>query len=88
MMTPHMPHVIFHHHIFKNAGSTLDYSLARQFPGLFMHLEDGGNPIAPEFLIKFLDANPHAKAISSHNFGGQSFEPYLGTDIFLRRIMR
>jgi len=72
-----MPHVILHHHIFKNAGSTLDYSLAKQFPGKLMHLEDDGNPIVPEILIKFLDANPRVKVISSHNFGGQSFEPYL-----------
>jgi hypothetical protein len=76
-------HIILHHHIFKNAGSTLDYALARQFPGWFMHFEDEGNTIVPDKLIEFLEQYPRAKAISSHNFGGQTFEPRLAD----RRIL-
>ena len=72
-----MQHLILHHHIFKNAGSTLDYSLSAQFGPLFMHFEDEGNPIHEIKLIEFLDRHPRLRAISSHNFHGAAFEPAL-----------
>jgi hypothetical protein len=72
-----MRHIILHHHIFKNAGSTLDSSLATQFGAGFAYLEDEGNPVHASALVEFLDRQPGLKAISSHNFQGQSFEPFL-----------
>ena len=72
-----MRHIIVHHHIFKNAGSTLDSSLAVQFGTGFAHLEDEGNPVHASTLVEFLDRHPDLKAVSSHNFQGQSFEPFL-----------
>ena len=71
-------HIILHHHIFKNAGSTLDFSLISQFKTNFMHLEEGENPIHGNKLVEILDCHPGLKAVSSHNFEGQTFEQALG----------
>jgi hypothetical protein len=73
-----MRHIILHHHIFKNAGSTLDSSLAAQFGTGFSHLEDEGNPVHANALVRLLDSHPGIQAVSSHNFQGLSFEPFLG----------
>jgi hypothetical protein len=72
-----MQHLILHHHIFKNAGSTLDSSLATQFGAAFAHLEIEGKAIRKTELIDFIDRNIQIKAISSHNFYGDEFEPAL-----------
>jgi hypothetical protein len=67
-------HIILHHHIFKNAGTTLDYSLKRQFCSGFVALDDpSGNLIDSATLVHFLDQNPDVKAVSSHHFHGQDF---------------
>jgi hypothetical protein len=70
-------HIILHHHIFKNAGTTLDFSLAAQFGTAFMHLENAGNPVDEIMLAAFLDRYPDISAISSHQLSDTSFEPVL-----------
>jgi len=61
--------VLLHNHIFKNAGSTVDYVLRRSFNGHFASLH-GSTPdsvIAASVLSAFLDANPEISAVSSHH---------------------
>jgi hypothetical protein len=74
-----MRHIILHHHIVKNAGSTLDYALAAQFGVGFANLEIDGNPIHENLLVDFLDRNAQLQAVSSHNFNGASFSRALRT---------
>ncbi len=61
--------VIAHGHIFKNAGSTLDWSLKRNFgKGFCDHRDDV--PMrrqGADYLNEFLNQNPQIQAISSHH---------------------
>ncbi|GGF86444.1 hypothetical protein GCM10007301_52880 [Azorhizobium oxalatiphilum] len=68
-----MRFVILHHHIFKNAGTSLDSSLAHQFGADFTTLERNGELIPPDVLATLLRDNPQLKAVSSHSFMGQGF---------------
>jgi hypothetical protein len=72
--------VILHHHIFKNAGSTLDSVLGREFGNDFVEFHtdpsDSGR-VYPGQLLLHLDKSPHIKAVSSHHFFGQDFYSYL-----------
>jgi hypothetical protein len=70
-----MRHVILHHHIFKNAGTTLDFALQRQFKTAFasFDLADENSIVSQEQLIHFLDSRPELKAVSSHQFHAQEF---------------
>jgi hypothetical protein len=72
--------VILHHHIFKNAGSTLDSVLAREFNKDFAEfhtdLSDSGR-VYPGQLLLYLDKYPNIRAVSSHHFFGQDFYSYL-----------
>jgi hypothetical protein len=72
-----MRHIILHHHIFKNAGSSLDSSLAAQFGQAFTHFEMDGNPIDERALVAFLDRQPLLEVVSSHNFMGGPIESIL-----------
>lgn len=61
--------VIAHGHIFKNAGSTLDWALKRNFGREFLDHRDDA-PMREQgapYLEKFLDEHPALKAISSHH---------------------
>jgi len=62
-------HVIIHYHIFKNAGSTVDAVLQRNFGEACGSFE--GDSLAfvvtPESLLNYIVCNPHLKVISSHN---------------------
>ena len=64
-----MRNVLVHAHIFKNAGTTFDYSLKRSFgEGFVDHRDDrafldGRNA----YLLEYLHANPVARALSSHS---------------------
>ncbi len=64
-----MRNVLVHAHIFKNAGSTFDFSLNRSFADDFMdHRQDelflkGKNA----YLLETLQQNPALKALSSHS---------------------
>lgn len=71
---------MLHHHIFKNAGSTLDSALLREFGNDFVEFHtdssDSGR-VYPGQLLLYLDKNPHVKAVSSHHFLGRDFYSYL-----------
>ncbi|WP_153100726.1 sulfotransferase family 2 domain-containing protein [Paraburkholderia hayleyella] len=61
--------ILIHYHLFKNAGSTIDSILERNFPGeAHGHLE-GPLPwstVSPQELLEYALANPAVRAISSH----------------------
>jgi hypothetical protein len=72
--------IILHHHIFKNAGSTLDAALRRQFGCGFAEFHpnasDSGR-VSPEELKYFVDQHWRLWAISSHHFMGRDFKSSL-----------
>lgn len=58
-----------HYHIFKNAGSTVEYILEREFPGCFARLH-GPSPestLDGETLASFLADHPGVRAVTSHH---------------------
>lgn len=63
-----MRHVIIHYHIFKNAGSTVDAILKKNFPLGWGTVE--GKPmtykLSNEELLSYILENPKLKAVSSH----------------------
>ena len=60
---------IVHHHIFKNAGTTIDWILERNFPGQVLHMEgsDPGARLRPEKVQAVAARHPDHRAISSHS---------------------
>lgn len=69
-----MRHVILHHHIFKNAGSTLDYSLRRQFGCDFASLDDERHGVVNgAMLLDRLEGDTAIRAISSHHLGAKRY---------------
>jgi hypothetical protein len=69
MRTPRPRTILAHGHIFKNAGSTLDWALKRNFGRRFVDHRDD-QPMRTEgtaYLGKYLNANPKLIAISSHH---------------------
>jgi hypothetical protein len=79
-----MRHIILHHHIFKNAGSTLDSALERFFGLGFATLHDNGDDgrVDATMLFDFIGRRPDARAISSHHFHAQDYDAAIG----LRRL--
>lgn len=65
-----MRHVILHHHIFKNAGSSLDFALSRQFGDAFCELHHETGVLSLGFILDFLVGNPAIRALSSHHSHG------------------
>ena len=60
--------VIVHCHLFKNAGSTLDWSLQRQFGAGFVdHRDDDNMRRGAAYLKPYLEAHKQVSAISSHH---------------------
>jgi len=60
--------VIVHCHLFKNAGTTLDWSLKRFFgPGFIDHREDDEMRRGAAFLGPYIANHPKLRAISSHH---------------------
>lgn len=61
--------VIVHYHIFKNAGSTIESILAREFPGQFVSLHGPTRDIVLNggHLAEFLEKNPAITALTSHH---------------------
>jgi hypothetical protein len=60
--------VIAHAHLFKNAGSTIDWILKRNFAKRFAdNREDCKMGTDPSYLFEFLDSNPRLSALSSHS---------------------
>ncbi|MFT4768116.1 MAG: hypothetical protein ACI8RN_001249 [Glaciecola sp.] len=59
--------VLSHAHLFKNAGTTLDWSLERSFGDRFCdHRDDANMRGNPGYLADFLQSNPQLQALSSH----------------------
>ena len=60
--------IIIHNHLFKNAGSTLDWSLQRNFTkGFIDHRDDQNMKIGADYLGPYLMANKQIQAISTHH---------------------
>lgn len=59
--------ILFHCHLFKNAGSTIEFLLDKNFPDAHGHLEaDGFRQLTPAEITASLYQNPHWRALSSH----------------------
>ena len=67
-----MRHVLLHGHIFKNAGTTLDWSLQQSFGEAFLdHREDRLMRLqGRDHLEQLLAQNPGLAAVSSHHMTG------------------
>ena len=60
--------VIVHCHLFKNAGTTLDWSLKRQFGSAFIdHRDDDNMSRGAAYLKAYLETHRQVSAISSHH---------------------
>lgn len=60
--------VIIHNHLFKNAGTTIDYALRNNFESDFIdHRDDELMKRGAEYLGPYLLDNPHIRAISTHH---------------------
>lgn len=61
--------LIVHHHIFKNAGTTIDWILERNFPRRVLHIEsvDPGGRLSSQKIRTATGRRSH-RAISSHSF--------------------
>lgn len=63
-----MRHILLHGHIFKNAGSTLDWSLRRSFgPAFCEHRDDAAMREAPRDTLAAAVSESSMVALSSHN---------------------
>ena len=62
-------YVIVHYHIFKNAGSTIEHILEREFPGRFatIHGSDPDATLDAADLVEFSRQHPGIAAVSSHH---------------------
>ncbi len=67
-----MRHVILHGHIFKNAGTTLDWSLRRCFGNGFLDHRDDERMISDgrDELRRLVMGDPGLNAVSSHHMSG------------------
>ncbi len=63
-----MKPIIFHYHIFKNAGTSFNHSLRKAFASAFLEYDPGqdGAAFSPREISDFISAHPEAKAVSSH----------------------
>lgn len=60
--------LVLHYHLFKNAGSSIDEMLRRNFPGRWITQEFNVPPRErAQALLVFVQQNPQADAISSHS---------------------
>ena len=69
LMARKLRFVVVHYHIFKNAGSTVEHVLEREFPGAFARLH-GPVPDATldgDDLAAFLSDHPGIQAVTSHH---------------------
>ena len=80
-MTRKTRFVIVHYHLFKNAGTTLNRLLERNFSGelAYLHGDQSTSSLAGPDLLQFLEANPQIRAVSSHHLR----PPSPGTEDFV-----
>ena len=62
-----MRNIIVHYHLFKNAGTSVDVLLKRNFGSRWAEYEGTGKKLMPAELGAYLTANPQLDALSSHN---------------------
>jgi len=62
-----MRKIIVHYHLFKNAGTSVDLLLERNFGSRWGKYEGSGKKLMPDELGAYLTANPQLEALSSHN---------------------
>ena len=69
VMARKMRFVVVHYHIFKNAGTTVERILEREFPGCFarIHGPAADATLDAEDLASFLNDHPSVKAVTSHH---------------------
>jgi hypothetical protein len=69
LRTPALRFVLIHYHIFKNAGTTMEWILRREFPDAFatLHSSDAAAILGADHLRDLLLENPGVKAVSSHH---------------------
>jgi len=62
--------ILLHFHIFKNAGSTIEWVLIKNFSKMTLSIDEGnpGNKIYLNRIVEILRKNKNVKAISSHQF--------------------
>ncbi len=59
--------VIVHYHFFKNAGTSLDHSLKKAFPGGWLQLEtDAEGPVTADRILSRFREQPELVVLSSH----------------------
>jgi hypothetical protein len=89
-------HILLHHHIFKNAGTTLDFIFWRNFDEqyvTFHGIETESTGIVDGAQLRgFLRANPSVVGVSSHHFHTQPFregdgEEFTGEFRFLDMVL-
>jgi len=60
--------VIIHNHLFKNAGSTIDWILRKNFGDAFVdHRDDDSMRQGAPYLLKYLEENKNVQALSTHH---------------------
>jgi hypothetical protein len=64
-------YILIHYHIFKNAGSTVEWILEKLFGNSFRTIEPafGGDGVVKSELVRFVQENREVAALSSHHFG-------------------
>jgi hypothetical protein len=69
LMAQKMRFVVVHYHIFKNAGTTIERILDREFPGRFakIHGPTADATLDAEDLAAFLKDHPNVQAVTSHH---------------------
>ncbi len=66
--SPDQRSVIIHNHLFKNAGSSIDWALRKNFAGNFVdHRDDGEMLRGADYLGPYLLEHPAVNALSSHH---------------------
>jgi len=77
-----MRHVIVHHHIFKNAGTTLDSALRKSLGPAFVDVDTMPmmQPITVSSMRHFLLSRPNVRGITSHGFHTRSFYELEGSE--------
>lgn len=60
--------IVIHNHLFKNAGSTIDWALKKNFGKYFVdHRDDKDMQSGPDYMRDFICENPKLCALSTHH---------------------
>jgi hypothetical protein len=79
-----MRHILLHHHIFKNAGTTLDFALWRNFDERYVAFHpndsDSDGIVYGAQIRDFLRVHPETVGLTSHHFHLQQFRENEGRE--------